>query len=228
MSRGWYDNSLTAATTRRAFFSFHWDDIMRVNVVRNAWKIGHPDSVLMRSFYDSSLWEARQLEGDNAIKQLISEGVEYTSAVCVLIGSETWVRRWVRYEIARAIVDGRGLLGVHLNTIKHHKTLTAHTKGSNPLDYMAVGKVQENPRAIPRYLLYEKLAMPNGLGGYKWEWHPYSDYTLAVSRPPWLADMQHGWVMPLSHNAGTYDYVANDGHKNIGGWIDSAAIAAGR
>jgi hypothetical protein len=59
MSRGWYDNALTAATKRKAFFSFHWDDIMRVNVVRNAWKIGHPDSALMRSFYDSSLWEAR-------------------------------------------------------------------------------------------------------------------------------------------------------------------------
>jgi hypothetical protein len=138
------------------------------------------------------------------------------------------LRQWVRYEIARAIIDGRGLLGVHLNSIKHHQTLTPHTKGNNPLEFMAVGKVQENVLAIPRYYLYEKLAMPNGLCGYKWEWHPYSDYTLAVSRPPWLADMQHGWVKPLSHNAGVYDYVANDGHKNIGSWIDSAAIAAGR
>lgn len=27
------------ATKRKTFFSFHYDDIMRVNVVRNAWKI---------------------------------------------------------------------------------------------------------------------------------------------------------------------------------------------
>ena len=45
----------------------HYDDIMRVNVVRNAWKIDHPDNALMRSFYDSSLWESRKLEGDDAV-----------------------------------------------------------------------------------------------------------------------------------------------------------------
>jgi hypothetical protein len=95
------------ATKRKAFFSFHFDDIMRVNVVRNAWKITHPDNALMRSFYDSSLWQRREIEGDGAVKRLIREGVQYTSAVCVLIGTGTWLRRWVRYEMARAIVDGR-------------------------------------------------------------------------------------------------------------------------
>jgi hypothetical protein len=29
------------AVKRRAFFSFHYDDSIRVNVVRNAWKITH-------------------------------------------------------------------------------------------------------------------------------------------------------------------------------------------
>ena len=90
-------------TKRRAYFAFHFDDIMRVNNVRNAWKIDHPDHAIYRSFQDSSLWERRQLEGDDAIKQLIREGVQYTSAVCVLAGTDTWNRRWVRYEIARAI-----------------------------------------------------------------------------------------------------------------------------
>jgi hypothetical protein len=135
---------------RKAFFSFHYDDIMRVNVVRNAWKIDHPDNALMRSFQDSSLWESRKLEGDEAIKRLIREGVEYTSAVCVLIGTDTWVRRWVRYEIARAIVDGRGLLGIHLNSIRHHHTKTPHTRGLNPLDFMAVGKEQVGVLSPPR------------------------------------------------------------------------------
>ena len=31
--------TLRAKTKRKAFFSFHFDDVMRVNVVRNAWKI---------------------------------------------------------------------------------------------------------------------------------------------------------------------------------------------
>src|ERR1700738_5050784 len=115
---GLYDNSLlgtlAAQTKRKVFFSFHFDDVMRVNVVRNAWKITHPDTALLRSFYDSSLWESKKLEGDDAVKRLIREGVCYTSAVCVLIGTETWQRRWVKYEIARTIIDERGLLGVHL------------------------------------------------------------------------------------------------------------------
>src|SRR6185437_5106692 len=105
---------------RRVFFSFHFDDVMRVNNVRNAWKITHPDGTSNRSFRDSSLWESRKYENPETIKQLIRAGVLNTSAVCVLAGSMTWDRRWVRYEIARAIIDGRGLLTVHLNNINHH------------------------------------------------------------------------------------------------------------
>ena len=222
--------SLYAAPTikRKAFFSFHYDDIMRVNVVRNAWKIDHPDNALMRSFQDSSLWESRKLKGDDAVKRLIREGVEYTSAVCVLIGSETWLRRWVRYEIARAIIDGRGLLGVHLNSIRHHHTKTPHTRGLNPLDYMAVGKVQEAVLSTPRYYLFERQPVPNGAGGYSWPWNRYGDYTSSVTLPPWLADPLAGYVTPLSQNASMHDYIADDGHKNIGSWIDSAAQRAGR
>jgi hypothetical protein len=219
---------LRAAVKRKAFFSFHYDDIMRVNVVRNAWKIDHPDNALMRSFQDSSLWESRKLEGDDAVKRLIREGVEYTSAVCVLIGSETWLRRWVKYEIARAIIDGRGLLAVHLNSIRHHHTQTPHTRGYNPLDFMAVGKVQPGVLSTPKYYLFEKLALPNGIGGYKWEWHRYSDYTSSVSLPPWVADPVAGYVTSLSQNATAYDYIADDGHRNIGSWIDKAALGAGR
>jgi hypothetical protein len=219
---------LKAAVKRRAFFSFHYDDIMRVNVVRNAWKIDHPDNALMRSFQDSSLWETRKLEDDDAIKRLIREGVDYTSAVCVLIGTDTWVRRCVRYEIARAIVDRRGLLGVHLNSIRHHHTKTPHTRGYNPLDYVAVGKVQADVWKPARYYLFEKQAWPNGLGGYRWAWNRYSDYTDPVTLPPWLADPVAGHVTPLSQNATVYDYIADDGHKNIGSWIDKAAQGAGR
>ena len=220
--------TLASAIKRKVFFSFHYDDIMRVNVVRNAWKIDHPDNALMRSFYDSSLWESRKLEGDDAVKRLIREGVEYTSAVCVLIGTDTWLRRWVKYEIARAIIDGRGLLGVHLNSIRHHHTKTPHTLGYNPLDFMAVGKVQPGLLSTPRYFLYEKQALPNSSGGYRWAWNRYVDYTSSVSLPSWLADPVAGYVTPLSQNATVYNYIADDGHKNIGSWIDSAAQGAGR
>lgn len=219
---------LLAPVKRKAFFSFHFDDVMRVNVIRNSWKIGHPGSAALPSFTDSSLWERRQLESDDAIKRLIREGVEYTSAVCVLAGAETWLRRWCRYEIARAIVDGRGLLTVHLNGIRHHQTLTPHARGPNPLEWMAVGKVQSNWLMPPDYYLFERRAVRDGFGTLKWEWHRYADYSRPVTLPPWLADPAPGYVTPLSTHSEEYDYVADGGHAHIGAWIDRAAQRAGR
>ncbi|MEH2498971.1 hypothetical protein V1294_005450 [Bradyrhizobium sp. AZCC 1678] len=216
-------------TIRRAFFSFQFDgDIMRVNAVRNAWKIDHPDSATNRSFRDSSLWEARKLESPEAIKNLIRSGVLYTSAVCVLAGSMTWDRRWVRYEIARAIIDDRGLLTVHLNNIRHHRTKAVHPRGRNPLAHMGIAKVQRHANMPPQYFLYEMSFAPDGIGGLVENWTPYSDYTASVKKPAWLTDPAVGYVMPLSNNASEYDYVLDHGHRNIGSWIDKAAKQAGR
>jgi hypothetical protein len=162
------------------------------------------------------------------VKRLIRDGVWNTSAVCVLAGSETYKRRWVRYEIARAIIDGRGLLTVHLNSIRDHVTKTPHTRGPNPLDFMAVGKVQTNSWDDVRYVLYEKRPVPDGAGGWRWGWFLYEDYTRSVSLPPWLTDPKPGQWTPLSNCAAEYDYMADNGHKNIGSWIDLAARRAGR
>ena len=131
-------------------------------------------------------------------------------------------------EIARAIIDERGLLAVHLNSIRHHQTRTPHTRGVNPLEGMAVGKVQDNALAPARYYLFERNAVPDGMGGYRWSWDRYQDYTNHVKRPAWLADCAPGYVMPLANYADEYDYIAGDGHKNIGTWIDRAAQRAGR
>ena len=167
---------------------------MRVNVVRNAWKVVRPDSLLAgRTFYDSSLWERRQIEDPETVKRVIREGVGYTSAVCVLVGTETATRRWVRYEIARAVIDKRGLLAVHLNGIRHHQFLVQHVRGSNALAQMAVGKIQPyNALLPPVYYLFEYT--PQG-------WVRYQDYTNPVSLPAYLPDPRPGYVMPLA--AGT-------------------------
>jgi hypothetical protein len=219
---------LAPATKRKAFFSFHFDDIMRVNNVRNAWKITHPDSSLNRSFYDSSLWEARKLVDPEGIKQLIRSGVLRTSAVCILVGSMTWDRRWVRYEIARAIIDGRGFLTVHLNGINHHQTKGPHPRGRNPLAHMGIAKLQPNKRLPPQYYLCEMNLVPDGYGGLIEQWSRYGDYTLSVKKPVWLTGPSVNEVMPLSVDAAEYDYEQDHGHRNIGSWIDEAAKQAGR
>jgi hypothetical protein len=215
-------------TVRRAFFSFNFDDVWRVNNVRNAWKITHPDSAENRSFRDSSLWEARKLESADAIKNLIRAGVLYTSAVCVLAGSMTWDRRWVRYEIARAIIDGRGLLTVHLNNLPHHRTKTVHPRGRNPLEHMGIAKLQRSSLSSPKYFLYEMWFKSDGRGGQVPNWKPYIDYMLPVKKPAWLTDPGVDHVMPLSVDTAEYDYLLDHGHRNIGSWIDKAAKQAGR
>ena len=56
----------------------------------------------------------------------------------------------------------------------------------------------------------------------------YADYTDPVKLPPWLADSAPGYVTPPANKAVEYDYVGGNGHKNIGAWIDLAALRAGR
>jgi len=215
---------------RRVFFAFHYADILRVNNVRLSGEFAKSASNSGRDvegFYDNSLWESRKRNGDDAIRNLIRDGVKNSSAVCVLIGSQTWSRSWVRYEISRAVIDGRGILGVHVNALKHHLHGVSHAFGPNPLDFLGVYKVvQPGILSSPKYYLYERRAVWNGFQNVL-EWHPYNQYTHSIDRPKWLADPPPGHLFPLSANAAVHDYVGGVGHKNIGAWIDAAAIAAG-
>jgi hypothetical protein len=214
-----------APVKRKGFFSFHFDDLMRVNNVRKAWSISHPDRTFMRNFYDRSLWESTKLRNTEGLKNLIRRGMEHSSAVCVLIGSHTWSRRWVKYEIARSVIDRRGLLAVHINGLKHHKRQQPDTLGFNPLKLMGVYKSQDG-----KCYLYEKrqVTVNNYTRQTEWQWLQYEDYTQPVRLPKYLAEPASGYVMPLSVGAHEHDYVVEVGHKNLGSWIDAAAVRAGR
>lgn len=199
---------------RMTFFSFHFDDLFRVNNVRNQVPGGES------TFYDSSLWESRKLSSDDAIKRLIREGIDFTSVVCVLVGTETFSRRWCRYEIARAVIDNKGLLAVHINGLRHHRDRVPHPRGPNPLDYMAVGKMRDGT-----YRLFETRFRRGQATG---EWFPYADYTYPVDLPMYLPEPAVDYVTPLSRGTAWYDYAAQQGFKNIGGWVDLAAARVGR
>ena len=193
---------LKAPVKRKAFFSFHYDDIMRVNNVRNAWKIDHPDSPQNRSFYDSSLWETGKLTDPEQIKRLIREGVEYTSAVCVLIGSQTWQRR----------------VGVHINSINQHQRRTPDKLGYNPIKLMGMA-----PKKAGGYYLCEWAYVES-----EWKWIWYSDYTQAITLPKYMNAPQLGQPLSLASFTREYDFARQNGATNIGGWIDMAAQDAGR
>lgn len=209
-------------TKRKVFFSFHYADIMRVNVVRlcNEFKTSeNPRGARsIEGFYDKSLWESKKLDGSDALKKLIRDGVTNTSVVCVLAGSATFSRPWVRYEIARSVIDEKGLLVVHINSIKHHKPpYTSHERGPDPTYYMGIA-ADENGN----YYLCERM-----FDGLNWSWQWYKDYKHPVKVPKYMTPPTFNNPVRLSTVTAQYDWSQN-GHQNISQWLDLAAQEAGR
>ena len=50
--------------------------------------------------------------------------------------------------MARAVIDKRGLLGVHINGLNHHGRLHADALGINPLDRGVIATVLANAFAV--------------------------------------------------------------------------------
>jgi hypothetical protein len=210
------------AIKRSVFYSFHYADVVRVNNVRHTEQFKAKILEVPQSHYDRSLWENSKRTNPESLKDLIRDGVKNTSVICVLIGSDTWSRPWVRYEIARSVIDGKGLLAVDINSINHHKDRYPHPLGPNPLAYLAVGKMQDGT-----FRLFERNAhLLNGQ--WQWSWDRYADYTLAVPLPKYLPAAATGYVTPLDHGAYRYDARRDDVWKNMTAWLNLAAARAGR
>lgn len=198
---------------RRTFFSFHYvPDVWRAWNVRNSWVVreANEDS---RGFFDSSVFEASKKESDDALKTFLRKGLENTSVTCVLAGTDTWSRRWVRYEIARSVIKGNGLLTVFIHGVQN-KDKAISTKGADPLAQMGLYRTD---RGI--YLAEWKDG----------KWVAYADYTLAIPEGDlWFPAPKTNSVVQLSTHCLSYDFTGQDGRKNIGGWIETAAGMAGR
>lgn len=198
---------------RRTFFSFHYKpDVWRVWNVRNSWVVREADED-SRGFFDSSVFEASKKESDGALKTFLRKGIDNTSVTCVLAGTETWSRRWVRYEIVRSIIKGNGLLTVYIHGVQNKDKETS-TKGANPLAQIGLYRTAR------------------GIFFAEWmnrKWVAYADYTLAVPEGDlWFKAPDTNNVVQLSTHCLSYDFIGQSGRKNIGGWIETAAGMAGR
>lgn len=197
---------------RRTFFSFHYKpDCWRAWNVRNSWVVkGEKED---RGFFDSSVFEATKRDGTDNLKRFLREGLGNTSVTCVLAGKDTWARRWVRYEIARSVTKGNGLLTVDIHGVRNSEQQTC-LRGANPLDQMGLYKTDKG--------IF--LAEWNGE-----KWVGYGDYALAIpEKDLWFAAPKTNSVVKLSSHCMRYDYTAQDGRKNLGAWIEVAARMAGR
>lgn len=188
---------------KRVYFAFHYQDVIdfRANVVRNHNGLSSSQEA---GYFDASIWESAKGTNPLALKRLINSELEGTSVTAVLIGSQTYGRPWVRYEIIHSLARGNALLGVHINSVKGKNQLTK-TSGPNPFDYLGVMISDDGARASP-------IEYRDG------KWTNYAEHD------GWKLARQHteencGNQFQLSKWYPTYDWVHNDGFNNFSNWI---------
>ena len=189
---------------KRVFFSFHYQDVIdfRANVVRNHW-LTKPDRE-DAGFFDASIWENAKKTSPLALKRLINGELKYTTVTTALVGSETYARRWVRYEIVKSMMKENHILGVHINSIKDKNQKTKRS-GPNPFAYLGYQYSDDG----------KKLSIYEGENG---KWVPYKDYapvTLKVAVSP----LKRGKFYKLSSLYRIYDWVKDDGYSNFAKWV---------
>jgi hypothetical protein len=135
---------------RNAFFSFDYDDIMAVNVVRNSNVVRAVNEQL--PFRDKSLYEeAKKTQG--AIKRAIDNALSGSSVTIILNGTTTAYSDWVRYEIAKSFEKGNGFVVIDINGIGPNSLLTGPPQspaGPNPLSKVG-GVCAANSNTIKVY-----------------------------------------------------------------------------
>jgi len=189
---------------RRCFFSFHYQDVIdfRANVVRNH-NVTKEDN---GGFFDASIWETAKKQGDIALKRLINGGLEQTSATVVLVGSGTYARRWVQYEIMKSIERGNKVLGIHINAIRDRNG-SVHAQGPNPFDYLGL-HISDDGR----------VGSPTVWDLNQKKWIYYGD--LEKINIAQQSSEKCGKNLPLSTWLLTYDWVTDKGFDNFASWVE--------
>ena len=119
---------------RRVFFSFHFDrDIFRANQVRNLNVVLGADTA---GFFDHSEYDEAKRQGSEGIARMIRKHLENTTVTIVLIGSETFYRPWVRYEIEQSAARKNGFLGIYIH---HLQSIDRQTSARGPLPTVPAG-----------------------------------------------------------------------------------------
>jgi hypothetical protein len=137
---------------RRVFFSFDYDrDIWRVSQVRNFWLI-EPDRETA-GFADAASWEKVKWNGKEAILKWIDRELEGTSVTVVLIGYKTSGSEFVKYEIKRSRMLGKGIFGIYIHNLEDQDGKT-DLKGKNPFENFCIeekGEMKYLSQIYPTY-----------------------------------------------------------------------------
>lgn len=111
---------------RHVFFSFHYNnDCWRAGQVRNMGKVD--DS----STFSDNDWEEVKEKSDAKIEEWINDQLQKRSCLVLLIGEKTADRKWINYEIKKAVELDKGIVGIYAHKLKDKDGKQAN-KGKNP------------------------------------------------------------------------------------------------
>src|ERR1017187_486399 len=194
---------------KTVFFSFHYQrDIMRAQIVNQHHVT--KGNYAAAGFFDGSLEEKAKKDGDEVVRKMINAGLNGCTVLCVLIGKETYTRRWVDYEILKSVELGMGVLGMCIHQIPDPKQGTDHA-GKNPFSFLGYGTKSDK--------LCPMIHYETG-----WTEAPYQSL-ITESAAPYLI----GKDKPiLSSIFSVYNWVEGNGYDNFGKWIETAAQQAGK
>jgi len=210
-------------SARRVYFAFDFDDLSRVEAVRQSGKVCLRETI-QRGFYDRAVWESRAAKNEAGLLTLMREAVRNSSTVCVLSGANTWRSRWVKYEIARAVIEERGLLAIQMEGIEPAPGVPERA-GLNPLHVMGLYQHESGHcYLVERHEVVKDVAT----GTLGFSWRLYADHPEPVVPPRYVGDIEPGQAAPLSLFTTEHDFLADDGATHIAAWIEAAATQAGR
>lgn len=131
---------------RTTFFSFHYDnDIWRASQVRNSDVVD--ESIEESGFIDGASWESIKREGEDAVRDWINRQMKGCSVTVILIGSDTYDRKWINYEIEKSYQEDMGLVGVRIHKIRDEDG-NRNRRGKNPLSKYENPNTGENLSSI--------------------------------------------------------------------------------
>ena len=126
----------------------------------------------------------------------------------MLIGTNTYARPWVRYEILKSIERGNLVIGIHINDIpgKDQKTKSL---GSNPFDYIGLTISGDGKGMTPIEWNGKEWINYSELGTFLIDKQPIANYCKAYC----------GKGLKLSFLLPVYNWVTDSGYKNFSSWV---------
>ena len=192
---------------KHVFFSFCCkDDLSRVNLLRHTWESAQS---WQRNFVDNAQWEKAKIENPKSLKRLSKDALKLSTVTIVLIGENTWLRRFVLYEIARSFLQGNGQIGLQLGQFNCPENGLCQ-QGPNPYDQLGVYRAKDD-----NWYLAE------------WQneaWVKYTDYQEDVTnRAAAFTNVPtDGQVTQLSNFYGLHAGTVEEAKANIGFWVEDA------